>query len=230
MSSWIRLYRKLLQHGVFTAKDEKLLRIFIYCLLRASHKETVVYFGHQNIPLNPGQFITSREHAASDLGYGPKTFDRKIDDLQKLGILTRSATRRFSIISITNWSCYQNPPENNDPVLDQENDPLADHKQEERKKKTTMRGAPDPRIKDFISFWFESFREKFGAPYVVNGGKEGALVKRLLAVHSLERLRDMAVLFFKSADPFIQNSGYTIGAFSHQINKLATMAMRKSKW
>jgi hypothetical protein len=190
----------------------------------------VVNFNHQDIPLKPGQFITSREHAARDLGYGPKTFDRKIDDLQKLGILTRSTTRRFSIISITNWSCYQNLPENNNPVTDPENDPLPDHKQEERKKKTTMRGTPDPRIKDFISFWFGSFKEKFGAPYMVNGAKEGALVKRLLVVHSLEKLRDMAVLFFKSDDPFIQNSGYTIGAFSAQINKLATLAVRKSKW
>ena len=65
---------------------------------------------------------------------------------------------------------------------------------------------------------------------MVNGGKEGALVKRLLAVHSLEKLKDMASLFFKSEDPFIQNSGYTIGAFSAQINKLAATAMRKSKW
>jgi hypothetical protein len=220
----------LLQHSVFTSKDEKLLRIFIYCLLRASHKETVVYFNHQDISLNPGQFITSREHAARDLGYGPKTFDRKIDDLQKLGILTRSTTRRFSIISLTNWSCYQNLPDNRDPVLYPGNDPLPGHKQEERKKKTTLRTAPDPRIKDFISFWVGIFNDKFGTPYLVNGGKEGALVKRLLVVHSFEKLQDMAALFFKSEDPFIQKSGYTIGAFSAQINKLATIAMRKSKW
>ena len=116
VEGYIRLYRKLLQHSVFTSKDEKLFRIFIYCLLRASHKETVVHFNHQEIPLKPGQFITSREHAAHDLRYGPKTFDRKIDDLQKLGILTRSTTRRFSIISITNWASYQNLPEENDPT------------------------------------------------------------------------------------------------------------------
>ena len=116
------------------------------------------------------------------------------------------------------------------PLLDPGNDPLPDHKQEERRKKNTLRSAPDPRVKDFISFWFGVFKDKFGAPYMVTGGKEGALVKRLLAVHSLEKLQDMAALFFKSDDPFIQNSGYTIGAFSTQINKLATMAMRKSKW
>lgn len=189
-----------------------------------------MYFNHQDILLKPGEFITSREHAARDLGYGPKTFDRKIDDLQKLGILTRSTTRRFSTISITNWSCYQNLPENNGPVPDPGNDPLADHKQEERKRKNTLCGAPDPRVKDFISFWFGVFKEKFGAPYMVNGGKEGALVKRLLTLHSLEKLQDLAALFFTSDDPFIQNSGYTIGAFSAQINKLATLAMRKPKW
>lgn len=77
VEGYIRLYRKLLQHSVFTAKDEKLFRIFIYCLLRATHKETMVYFNHQDIPLKPGQFITSREHAARDLGYSPKTLTAK---------------------------------------------------------------------------------------------------------------------------------------------------------
>jgi hypothetical protein len=189
-----------------------------------------VCFNHQNIPLKPGQFITSREHGARDLGYAPKTFDRKIGDLLKLEILTRSTTRRFSIISITNWASYQNLPEKDDPQIDPENDPLPGHKQEERRKKTTLRAAPDPRVKDLISFWSDSFREKFAAPYVISGAKEGAIAKRLLTVHPLEKLQEMAALFFKSDDPFIRNSGYTIGAFSTQVNKIATMATRKSKW
>lgn len=80
---------------------------------------------------------------------------------------------------------------------------------------------PNPAVKKFIDFWYQSFQSHFGTPYAVNGGKEGKLVKALLATHPLENLKDLAELFFKSNDPFIQNAGYTLGVFSSQVNKLS---------
>jgi hypothetical protein len=123
-TGWIKLYRKLLTHEVFRSKDDKLFKTFIYCLLRAGHKEKEVFFNKQKVKLKAGQFITGREQASRDLGYSPKTFDRKINDLQNGTNLTRCMTRRFSIISITNWETYQGRPEEDDPLPDPEHDPL----------------------------------------------------------------------------------------------------------
>jgi hypothetical protein len=123
-SGWVKVYRKLLDHEIFKSKDAKLLKTFLYCLLRAGHKEKEVFFNKQTVKLKAGQFITGREQASRDLGYSPKTFDRKILDLQNGTNLTRYMTRRFSIISITNWQAYQGRPEEEDPLPDPEPDPL----------------------------------------------------------------------------------------------------------
>ncbi len=104
---WVKVYRKILDHPVFKSRDTKVFKTFMYCLLRATHKETKIFFNHQLFGLKPGEFITGHEQAARDLGFSPKTFDRKCHDLQIMQIMTRTMTRRFSIISITNWDTYQ---------------------------------------------------------------------------------------------------------------------------
>ena len=140
MTGWIKLYRKLLNHEVFKSKDDKLFKTFIYCLLRANHKKNEILFNGQKVKLSPGQFITSRNNASRDLGFSPKTFDRKIQILQKEEILTRKVrdendplngtnmtqtmTHRFSLISITNWETYQGRPDEDDPDHDPKHDPL----------------------------------------------------------------------------------------------------------
>jgi phage replication O-like protein O len=91
------------------------------------------------------------------------------------------------------------------------------------------RDSPNPAVKEFLNFWCNSFKEKTDEPYTVNGGKEGTLIKKLLTVHSLDSLKTHAETFFKSADPFIQKAGFTLGVFSTQINKLITEESQKRK-
>ena len=153
-TGWIKLYRKLLNHEVFRSKDDKLFKTFIYCLLRAGHKEKEVFFNKQKVKLKAGQFITGREQASRDLGYSPKTFDRKINDLQNGTNLTRYMTRRFSIISIANWETYQGRPEEDDPQPDPEHDPLngtnlTTNKKDKEIKKTP--GAISDEITSLVS-------------------------------------------------------------------------------
>lgn len=239
MEGWIKLYRNILEHPVFKSSDDKLFKTFIYCLLRAVHKETQIFFSGRLIDLKPGEFIIGREQAAQDLGFGGKTFDRKVDSLRKMQILSRRTTNKFSIISILNWETYQGNNSKDDQQLDQQmtsNCPADDQEMTTYKnikniKNNILRDPPDPSLKEFINFWEETFKEKFGQPYLVSWGKEGKLVKSLLKTYSLTQLKNLAEIFFKSGDHFIQSSGYTIGAFYSQINKLiAEQERRKSSW
>ncbi len=77
-----------------------------------------------------------------------------------------------------------------------------------------------PDVKSFIDFYFEKFKESFEKLPVIDGGKDGKLIKSLLRVIPLNDLENLLVQFFDSEDPFILKSGYTIGAFKSQINKL----------
>jgi hypothetical protein len=153
-SGWVKVYRKLLDHEIFKSKDDKLLKTFLYCLLRAGHKEKEVFFNKQTVKLKAGQFITGREQASRDLGYSPKTFDRKILDLQNGTNLTRYMTRRFSIISITNWKTYQGKAEEDDPLHDPEHDPLNGTNLTTNKKK---RNKEDIFVKNAIALSLASF-------------------------------------------------------------------------
>jgi len=74
--------------------------------------------------------------------------------------------------------------------------------------------------KQFIDWWYKKFRDTFGQKYNVEGAKDGSLIKKLLDKYSYQELIELAERFFDSKDKFIQDSGYTIGVFNSQINKL----------
>jgi len=86
----------------------------------------------------------------------------------------------------------------------------------------------NPEIKLFIDYWFSLFQTKFGKKYVVIKGKDGNTIKNLLQTIPLTELQELADSFFLSKDEFIMKSGYTIGIFQTQINKLSTL--KKSRW
>ena len=88
------------------------------------------------------------------------------------------------------------------------------------KKRTIPAKAENAGTKQFIIWWYEKFSIVFNEKYNVQGAKDGSLIKRLLNKYSYQELIELAERFFDSKDKFIQDSGYTIGVFNSQINKL----------
>lgn len=60
-SSYIKLFRKLLNSPIF--ENEKALKIWVWCLLKATHKEREQLVGQQIIHLEIGQFVFGRKQA-----------------------------------------------------------------------------------------------------------------------------------------------------------------------
>lgn len=87
-----------------------------------------------------------------------------------------------------------------------------------RETKTSRPG--NPYIKEFIDFYFQEFKGRFGIEPIIEDGKDGALIKRLLQKIDFNQLKILLMDFLDSDDPFIQKSGYTIGAFKSVIQKL----------
>lgn len=73
---------------------------------------------------------------------------------------------------------------------------------------------------DFIAYAFESFQSKFGEKMLIDGGKDGKIVKDLLSAYGLDRLKNLWNVFMQSDDPYIEQAGRSIGVFKSQINKL----------
>ena len=71
-----------------------------------------------------------------------------------------------------------------------------------------------------MDYYHNKFLSIFNVKPVINGGKDGSAIKKLLTTFTAEELIILLDKFFASNDTFIKNSGYTLSIFSTQINKL----------
>ena len=116
MQGWIKLHRQLLDSHVFT--NEKLLKIWIWCLLKAVHTETELLVGRQVIKLIPGQFVTGRHAASTELGMAPSTTWDYLQLLKRHGYIDIKSNNKFSVVTVVNWAFYQGYNENSDSKID----------------------------------------------------------------------------------------------------------------
>lgn len=112
-NGYIKLYRKIMDSPIWS--DPHYLKLWIYCLLKARHKERTVIIGNKTITLYPGQFITGRKTLADDLNEGMKpkqqlsesTWWRYLNNLEDWGMLNIKKTNKYSVVSIVKWHEYQ---------------------------------------------------------------------------------------------------------------------------
>lgn len=106
---WIKLHRKLLDSKIFGNRN--LLQTWIYCLLRANHKENWVSVpkgtGQTEIKLEPGQFIWGRHKASEEMRMKPSTARNCLEKLKKYQKVDIKQDSKYSIITVVNWKEYQ---------------------------------------------------------------------------------------------------------------------------
>ena len=97
------------------------------------------------------------------------------------------------------------------------------------KKTKTSTDEKNPSVKVLIDYYHDSFVKKFGDKPVINGAKDGNLLKKLLADYQEDKIKSWLDAFFSSKDAFITGSSYSLGVFYSQINKfLADKAINKT--
>jgi len=120
MNGFIQLHRKLLYNPIF--QNEKLLKLFIYCLLKASYKDRETMIGDSIVTLSCGQFVTGRKALARDLDLSEQQVRTLISKLERLNILHTKATNKYTLVTVINWGLYQNPTSqstNEQPTINQ---------------------------------------------------------------------------------------------------------------
>lgn len=145
MQGWIKLYRELLQSDVFY--NEKLLKVFIWCLCKASHTNHMQMVGRQSVPLEPGQFVTGRLKAGIELNMPPSTAWDYLKLLERSGTMNIKSNNKFSIVTIENCGKYQNDiknPTTNEQQMD--NKPTTN----EQQMNTNKNGKNDKNVKKNI--------------------------------------------------------------------------------
>ena len=103
--SYIKLFRKIIKSPIWD--NEKALKIWIWCLLKATHIERDQLVGQQIIHLKKGQFVTGRESASNDLSMPGRTIYDYLKLLEKLHMISINSNNKFSVISVEKWEDYQ---------------------------------------------------------------------------------------------------------------------------
>lgn len=102
---WIKLHRKIIESPVFN--NPNLLKLWIWCLCKATHKEREEVVGKQIVKLLPGQFVFGRLRAAETLHMNDRTVYDYMKMLEKLDMIRIDSNNKFSLITIENWAFYQ---------------------------------------------------------------------------------------------------------------------------
>ena len=104
-TSYIKLFRKILKSPIW--KNEKALKIWLWCLLKATHIEREQLVGQKIVHLEKGQFVFGRNTASDELDMKESTVYKYIKLLEKLQMISIKSNNKFSIVSIEKWEDYQ---------------------------------------------------------------------------------------------------------------------------
>ena len=105
MKGWIKLHRQLLDSAVFDNPD--LLKLWVWCLLRATHKEHRQMVGLQEIGLQEGQFIFGRSMAAEKLNMSESKVYRLMKKLEGMNNISMKPNNKFTVVTVEKWVMYQ---------------------------------------------------------------------------------------------------------------------------
>lgn len=105
MNGWIKLHRKITESPVFD--NPNLLKLWLWCLCKATHTEHEVIVGKKIIKLLPGQFVFGRLKAADFLNMNDRTVYDYMKLLNKLEMISIKTNNKFTLVTIVNWTVYQ---------------------------------------------------------------------------------------------------------------------------
>ena len=103
--NWLKLNRSILSSSVFD--NPRLLKVWIWCLCKASHKDRDQLVGMQVVHLEAGQFVYGRTAASEELKIPESTVSRYMNKLKALGNVSIKTNNKFSVVTVENWRFYQ---------------------------------------------------------------------------------------------------------------------------
>lgn len=101
MQGYIKMHRKFLNWEWYKNLNVKVL--FQHLLLKANYKDTT----WQGIKIKQGSLITSIRSLATELGLSENKIRTALKNLKSSNDISVKTTRKYSLITITNWKHYQ---------------------------------------------------------------------------------------------------------------------------
>ena len=103
---WIKLHRKLLENPI--SRNPAWFSVWVHILLLASHDESSFIWNSKKTILHSGQFLTGRKKLAHECGVSEGLVEKILNYLESEQQIRQQKTTKYRIITILNWSKYQN--------------------------------------------------------------------------------------------------------------------------
>lgn len=121
MEGWIKLHRLLLDSQIFAS--EKGLKIWIWILLKANHKQRYVPItigkGETTISVERGQFVFGRFSAEEDLNIDGSTIYKWIKKMESMEMITIDSNSHYSILTVNKYNDYNDIDETEVATIEQ---------------------------------------------------------------------------------------------------------------
>jgi DnaD/phage-associated family protein len=177
-------------------QDPKLLKLWMLCLLEATHKEHEQLVGKQIIKLQPGEFVTGRFSLAKTYNEGAKkanlveerTLWRWMKMLETYDFLSIKSNTKYSVITIKNWNSYQpnvQPVSNKCPADVQPMSTNNNGNNVNNDNKKDINNNPNKRIMDFWDlngFGYNNINAKNKLLMYLDEGLEEDIILRALEI------------------------------------------------
>lgn len=229
---WIKLHRKVMEHEFY--KEKRVFSRFeawTDLLLLANHADNKVIFDGSLIEVKRGSHITSIRKLCDRWQWSNTKVNKFLTLLKDEKMLTQKSDAKKTVLTVVNYGFYQDQKDTETTLKHHRNDTETTLKHTNKNVKNDKNdkkkdvsydtsGNRNPAVKVIIDYYHGKFVGKFGEKPVISGKKDGAIIKGLLGTYGQEKLKGLIDLFFESTDQFIVDSGYTVGVFASQVNKL----------
>ena len=108
-NGWIKLHRKLKQKGYY--KRSAYVHLWVHLLLTANHSKKEFMWNDRIIILKEGQMITGRLALSKATGIPEATVERILNFLENEHQIEQQKTTKYRLITVLNWTDYQNRTE-----------------------------------------------------------------------------------------------------------------------
>jgi uncharacterized phage protein (TIGR02220 family) len=224
MSGYIKLHRAV--RGTAIAQHPEYFAAWVHLLCMASHKPHQQIVGTKVVDLQPGQLVFGRQRFSATTGISENKVRASLSVLKDLRMITSKSHAKFSVITITNWSKYQeSAPANNQHSTSTQ--PALNHEQEGSKN-----GKNEQEVDTVISY----LNNRAGKKFKSVKGHAKHINARLAEGHTVEDMKhviDSRVLEW-SDDPkmaaYLRPSTlFNEDKFDGYLNSTSKPATRKIK-
>ena len=113
MAGWISLHRKIMDNPIYS--NAHMLKLWIHCLMKATHAKRDQLVGNQMVKLEAGQFVTGRNALSEEFNKGAKkdeiisarTLWRWLKNFEEWEMLSIKSGTKYSVVTVINWSEHQ---------------------------------------------------------------------------------------------------------------------------